>query len=154
MDNNIADTKGNKNSENQYNWIHTILSIPKIGGLLTSVIAITPAILIFLSFSMFTLFFKSEKSKPPEESLWIYFFLVFGIVLILIVTWWWLNYLERKINLAIMLPIPFINIPIKWILYPFMLPFFGIRKIYRHFAPKRSIDNIDSLNVLESEDKQ
>jgi hypothetical protein len=145
MDNNSKNTKTNINIENQYNWLHTILSIHKIGGLLTSIIAIAPAILILLPFYLF--FPKNE-----EEYIVLQFLLMaLTLALVLIGTWWWLNYLERKINLAILLPIPLIKIPLKWILYPFMLPFFGIIKIYRHFSPERSINNIDSLDNLESE---
>jgi hypothetical protein len=147
MDNDTTNTKANKNSENQYNWLHTILSIPKIGGLLTSIIAILPAALIFLIFSF--------GLPENEETLsgFQFFLIVIMFVSALIGTWSWLNYLERKIRLAIVLPIPFINIPIKWILYPFMLPFFGIMKIYRHFVPVHPVNKVDSLDILESENE-
>jgi hypothetical protein len=52
----------------------------------------------------------------------------------LLATWWWLDYLERKINLAFFLPIPFFRIRAKYVRYPFMLPFFGIRRLYLRFT--------------------
>jgi len=147
MDNNT--TEPNENNDNQHSWIHTILSIPTIGGFLTFVVAIAPAILILLAFSPFFLSEESEKANSSLDTL-----LAFVVpILLLLITWWWLHYLERKIQLGIMLPIPFINIPVKWILYPFMLPFFGLQKIYRHFVPKDPIVEIESITDLEGDNE-
>lgn len=138
MDSNTNNTKENIGNENQHNWIFTILSIPNIGGLLTTIIAVAPAAIFSL---IFILVSSPEESALPDGLL--IFITVILLISMLLITWWWLNYLEAKINLAILLPIPFINIPIKWILYPFMLPFFGIRRIYQHFNANRPVDNID-----------
>jgi len=146
MDNNNTNSNSNKNSENQYKWLHTILSLHKIGGLLTTMIAIAPGALILLLFY----FFPINEEEYIVLQLWL---MVLISIFALICTWWWLNYLERKINLVILLPIPFIKIPLKWILYPFMLPFFWIIKIYRNFIPKRPVNNIDSFDILESENE-
>ena len=133
--NNVKENGGN---ENQYNWIFTILSIPNIGGLLTTIIAVAPAAIFSL---IFILVSSPEDSELPSGLL--IFITVFLLISMLLITWWWLNYLEEKINLAILLPIPFINIPLRWILYPFMLLFFGIHRIYQHIKSKRSADTID-----------
>ncbi len=125
-------TQANKGNEKEpESWILLILSIPKIGELLTSLLAIAPAILLLL-----LLGFSGSDPSNDESTLSI-IGIIFQFLMVIALTWWWLNYLERKINIAILLPIPFIKIPVKWLLYPFMLPFFGIRRIYRHFSHKR-----------------
>ena len=129
---NTDKTQANKGNEKvPANWALLILSIPKIGELLTTLLAIAPAILLLL-----LLGFPGSNMSNDESKLSI-IGIIFQFLIVIALTWWWLNYLERKINIAIILPIPFIKIPVKWLLYPFMLPFFGIHQIYRHFSHKR-----------------
>lgn len=139
MDHRNANFEENSKSENQHKWIFTILSIPQIGGLLTTILTLGPAAIFSL---IFILISTPEDSTLPGGLL--IFTTAILLIIMLLVTWWWLNYLEGKMNLTILLPIPFIKIPLKWILYPFMLPFFGIRRIYLHFNTKRPMDNLDS----------
>ncbi len=132
MDTNTDKTQANKgNDKEPVNWALIILSIPKIGELLTSVLAITPALLLLVVLGLL-----GPYPSNNESTLFI-IGVSFQFLIIIALTWWWLNYLERKINIAIILPIPFIKIPVKWLLYPFMLPFLGIRRIYRYFSHKR-----------------
>ena len=124
--------QANKGNEKEpVNWALLILSIPKIGELLTSLLAITPACLLLVVLG------RPGPNPANNESILFIFGVGFQFLIVIALTWWWLNYLERKINIAIILPIPFIKIPVKWLLYPFMLPVFGIRRIYRHFSHKR-----------------
>ena len=107
-----------------YFFQHKLL--PKIGRLLLVIVTFVPASVIS---SIYVTFFASEET----ESIEIQGVIILAVVIscMIISTWWWLHYLERKFNLTIFLPIPIINVPLKWILYPFMLPFFGIRGLYR-----------------------
>lgn len=138
MDSDTNNTTENIGNENQHDWIFAILSIPNIGGLLTTIITFAPAAIFSL---IFILVSPADESSLPGGLL--IFITAILLISMLLITWWWLNYLEAKINLAILLPIPFINIRLRWILYPFMLPFFGIHRIYQHFHAKRPVDHID-----------
>lgn len=140
MDNNTSNSVEN-NSKPKHKWIFTILSIPEIGGLITTIITLAPASIFSL---IFILISPSEESALPGAPL--IFITAILLSSMLLTTWWWLNYLEGKLNLAILLPIPFLKIRLKWVLYPFMLPFFGLRRIYRHFTTKRPMDNVNSLH--------
>lgn len=128
-------------NNNQNKWIFLILSIPNIGGLLTTIVTFAPASIFSLVFSPIFILIPSLNESTLLGGLLIFITGILLISMLLLITWWWLNYLEAKIGLAILLPIPFINIPLRWILYPFMLPFFGIRRIYRHFNTKRPEDS-------------
>lgn len=126
MDSNTSDLTNNTQSETEKHWVFRILSIPQIGGLLTTVITFGPAAVFSLAFILL-----SETGESSTPGPFLIFMTASLISLMLLITWWWLNYLEAKIRLEILLPIPFLKIPLKWILYPFMLPFFGIRSVYR-----------------------
>ena len=95
-------------------WLHIILGIPYLGDLLTTLIAVAPMVLIILVADQLfgvQLDSDSEEIIPPAE---------FWLVLLFIPIWYfWLRYLERKVSLSICLPLPIINIKIKWLLIPF-----------------------------------
>jgi len=142
MENNTSNQEAPIENDFKYQWVFTLLSIPQIGGLLATIIVVAPA-------AVFSLLFISIA--PIDDSAipgWpVILFLVIILSCELIATWWWLHYLERKINLAFYLPIPFINIRIKWVLYPFMLPFFGIRRIYSALTNKGSINSEEEISL-------
>ena len=116
-------------------WIFSLLAIPRIGGLLATLITVAPAAVFSL---MFIAIAPADDSIPGTPVIIITAIL---ISCMLISTWWWLHYLERKIGLAIYLPIPFINIRLRWVLYPFMLPFLGIKRAYSALTNKGSTDS-------------
>jgi len=120
--------------------IHTILSLPIIGGILTLGLTLIPAFL-FLGIISMILPSNSNENSSVDAYLAILFLVL--ILMAIASTWWWLNYLERKINVSVILPIPFVKIPVKWLLYPFMLPIFGIKNLYRHFFPKTEIVKVN-----------
>ena len=95
-------------------WLHLILGIPYVGDILTALIGFAPMILVFwLVYKIFgiDLFSESSESMPPAT---------FWIILLSIPIWYvWLRYLEKKVSLAICLPLPIVNIRIKWLLIPF-----------------------------------
>lgn len=123
----------------KHQWVFTLLSIPQIGGLLATIIVFGPASVFSLLFISIT---SIDDSSVPEWPTIL--FLVVILSCEFIATWWWLHYLERKVNLAFYFPIPFVKIRIKWALYPFMLPFFGIRKIYLALTNKEITGAEDS----------
>jgi len=88
--------------QDEESWVHLILGIPYFGEILTFVIAVLPAGLLF-------------TVLPETESKTVEFFYTVGVLLI---TYFWLRFLERKARLAICLPIPILNIRIKWLLLP------------------------------------
>ncbi len=95
-------------------WLQLILGIPYIGDILTTLIAVAPMVLILLLLH-WTLGFEPDSGAgdniPPGE---------FWLVLLFLPVWHvWLRYLERKAGLAICLPLPIVNIRIKWLLIPF-----------------------------------
>lgn len=113
--------------------------LPKIGNLLLVIITFVPSSIISM---IYTSLFPVEET----ESIEVYEVIALAIVIstMIISTWWWLHYLERKFNLSILLPIPLIKIRLKWIIYPFMLPFFGIRRLFRNINAKQPLDNSTS----------
>ena len=86
-------------------WVLLILSLPYIGGILTTVLALVPAALLFIAVGA-VLDIESET-----VSNWVLFFA-------LPITWFWLRYLEKRAGVAVCLSIPVLNIPIKWLLLP------------------------------------
>jgi hypothetical protein len=139
MESNTSKQEAQMQNGIKYQWIFTLLSIPKIGGLLATIIIVAPACVFSLLFISIVPIDNPDVPGGP-----VILITVILLSCMLIATWWWLHYLERKVNLAFFLPIPFINIRIKWILYPFMLPFFGIRKIYSALTNKQEINTEDS----------
>lgn len=95
-------------------WLQLVLGIPYIGGILTTLIAVAPMVLILLILD-WTMGIAPDSGTgddiPPGE---------FWLVLLFLPVWHvWLRYLERKAGLAICLPLPVVNIRIKWLLIPF-----------------------------------
>jgi hypothetical protein len=95
-------------------WLHVILAIPFVGDILTALIGFAPMILVFwLVESKFGIDMFSESAESMPTS-------TFWIILLSIPIWYvWLRYLEKKLNLAICLPLPIVNFRIKWLLIPF-----------------------------------
>ena len=105
--------------------------LPKIGRLLLFFTVFAPASVISL---LYVSLFPDEKT----ESIDIYAVITVTITIscMIVSTWWWLNYLEKKVNFPILLPVPLINVPLKWVIYPFMLPFFGIQWLFKRLNSK------------------
>lgn len=141
MENNTSNQEAPIENDFKYQWIFKILSIPQIGGLLATILVVAPAAVFSL---LFISIVPMDDSDLPGGPLILFLAIILSCELI--ATWWWLLYLERKIRLAFYLPIPFINIRIKWALYPFMLPFFGIRRIYAAFTNKRTINSKEDIS--------
>ena len=91
--------------QDEETWLHVILGIPYVGGFLTFAIAMLPAILLVAAVM---LIFSTESETVIN---WV-------MLCSLPVTYIWLRFLERRFNLAICLPIPILNIKIKWLLLP------------------------------------
>ena len=91
--------------QDEETWLHVILGIPYVGGILTFAIAMLPAILLVAAVM---LIFSTESETVIN---WV-------MLCSLPVTYIWLRFLERRFNLAICLPIPILNIKIKWLLLP------------------------------------
>ena len=89
-------------------WIHIILGFPVVGEFLAAIVAMLPTIVLAIA----VLLILDTDSDTVLN--WV-------ILLTLPITWFWLRYLERKAGLALCLPLPIVNIRIKWILPPFGL---------------------------------
>ena len=114
------------------NFFKVFLSIPVIGELLTSIIALIPV--VFLGIILIIPVLLLVDSMAIE---YIIYLLLFITIFVLIpISYWWLKLLEREVRLIVCLPIPIIELPVKYILYPFMFPFFGIRYIYKELRAK------------------
>lgn len=86
-------------------WLGIILGFPYVGEFLAALVAMLPAILavFIVGFA-----FDTDSDKALD---WV-------ILLSLPFTYIWLRYLERKAGVALCLPLPLVNIPIKWTLLP------------------------------------
>jgi len=108
-------------------FFRVFISIPVIGEFVTSIIALIPLVILGLILII--------PLRILNNNIMIEYFIfieIFIFIFILIpIAYWWLLLLEREVRLVVCLPIPFIQIPIKYVLYPFMYPFFGIRYIYQ-----------------------
>ena len=91
-------------NENKCELLHFVLSIPTIGEYLTFGIAVAPIFILVLALIAIW----------EDGSSWTVL-IAFPFAL------WWLRLLERRCDLTICLPIPIINIPVKW----FVLPLFA-----------------------------
>lgn len=91
--------------QDEETWLHVILGIPYVGEFLTFIIAMLPAILLV---TVVMLVFNTESDTVIN---WVMLFS-------LPITYFWLRFLERKARLAICLPVPILNIRIKWLLLP------------------------------------
>ena len=91
-------------NENKCELLHFVLSIPTIGEYLTFGIAVAPIFILVLALIAIW----------EDGSAWTVL-IAFPFAL------WWLRLLEKRCDLTICLPIPIINIPVKW----FVLPLFA-----------------------------
>lgn len=115
-------------------FFRALISIPIIGEFVTSIIALIPLV-IFGSILIIPLAYFLHGYIIIQYFIYI---LIFIFIFILIpIAYWWFILLEREVKLVVCLPIPFIQIPIKHVLYPFMYPFFGIRYIYQKLRSNR-----------------
>lgn len=90
-----------------------ITNIPEYGGVVAFVIAIIPTFLVLI-------FYAAVFGEPAENDSDTQTF-IWPLLIATPLTWKWLLYLERVAKMSICLPIPIINIPVKWLLGPFML---------------------------------
>jgi len=98
--------------QDEERWFSVILGIPYVGDFLTTVIGILPMILIFAVFGYEQEAATGDETGPKE----------FWTILVCIpVLYAWLLFLERKLRLAICLPLPIVSIRLKWLLIPFGL---------------------------------
>jgi len=102
--------------QDEETWLHIILGIPYIGEFLTAVIGVFPMILIFAASEM--LFGVEPEAETRNEISTAEFWTVLAGIPVLYA---WLRYLERKLRLAICLPLPIVSIRLKWLLIPFGL---------------------------------
>jgi hypothetical protein len=100
--------------------------LPKIVGFILVCISFVPAAIISMVYTL--LIGPGEKESTGIADV----ILVFVVIsCIIISTWWWLHYLEEKTKMDILIPIPFVRIRLKWVLFPFIFPFLGIRWLFR-----------------------
>ena len=113
-------------SDSFLDFFGVVIRIPVIGEYLTSIIALIPVLI--LGIILFIPFILLVGDLPGDQ---IFYILVFIALFIFIpISYWWLKILEREVRLIVCLPIPIIQIPVKYILYPFVQPFFGIRYVF------------------------
>ena len=109
-------------SEDDTNWFVLILNIPKLGGFLSFCIAVAPLFVLIILFLILGDIFGFDANVDD--------YMDYVILAAIIPTYFWLVFLENKARVQLCLPIPFVNIPIKWILFPifiiFVLSVFGI----------------------------
>ena len=86
-------------------WLSIILGFPYVGEFLAAVVAMLPSIL-----AVFAVGFALDTDSDTVIN--------WTILVSLPVTYFWLRYLERKAGLALCLPLPIVNIRIKWTLLP------------------------------------
>lgn len=86
-------------------WILIILGFPVVGEFLAAIVAMLPTIILGIA----VLLILDTDSDTVIN---------WTILLTLPITWFWLRYLERKAGLALCLPLPIVNIRIKWVLPP------------------------------------
>ncbi len=87
-----------------WGWLHTLLSIPKVGDFLAFCLAIGPLVIV-----MFLLLPLGVDIESDSGMGW-------ALLIALVPTYMWLRGMERVAGLRLLLPIPIINIPILWIL--------------------------------------
>jgi len=104
-------------------WFDVILGIPYVGDFLTTVIGILPMILIFAIFNFEEDTGAGDVIGPAE---------FWTTLLSIPVLYAWLLFLERKLRLAICLPLPIVSIRLKWLLIPF-----GLLWIYIYFIGEK-----------------
>ena len=109
---------------NSYWYFFYYKLLPTVAERMLSFAAIIPATILSFVFTAITS--EEKMSSPGFATIIIIILILCGMI---ISTWWFLHYLERKTKLAVLIPIPFIRIPLKWLLYPFMMPFFGLRRL-------------------------
>ena len=98
--------------QDEERWFDLVLGIPYLGNFLTTVIGLLPMILIFAIFG-----FEQETGSGDETGptkFW-------STLAFIPVLYAWLLFLERKLRLAICLPLPIVSIRLKWLLIPFGL---------------------------------
>jgi hypothetical protein len=81
------------------------LGIPYVGEFLAAIIAMLPSILAVLAAGFVH---DIDSGKVIDWTM----------LVSLPITYFWLRYLERKAGLVLCLPLPIMNIRIKWILLP------------------------------------
>lgn len=91
--------------QDEDSWLSIILDFPYIGGFLAAILAMLPTIVLVLAVMLIL------DTDSDTVIKW-------AILLSLPVTYFWLRYLERKAGLALCLPLPIVNIRIKWTLLP------------------------------------
>lgn len=91
--------------QDEDSWIHIILGFPIVGEFLAAIVAMLPSILVVAAVG---LILNTESE----------YILSWGVLISLPATYFWLRYLERKAGLALCLPLPIVNIRIKWTLLP------------------------------------
>lgn len=119
------------------NFFKVFLSIPVIGEFLTSILALIPMVLLGVILIIPVLLLIDYIAIEY----FIYLLLFITIFVLIPISYWWLKLLEREVRLIVCLPIPIIELPVKYILYPLMFPFFGIRYIYQKLRVKSKTDN-------------
>ena len=92
-------------NQDEESWLHLILGFPYIGEILAAIVAMLPTLVLGIA----VLLILDTDSDIVLN--WV-------ILLTLPVTYFWLRYLERKAGLALCLPLPIVNIRIKWTLLP------------------------------------
>jgi hypothetical protein len=135
-------TLGTSKEENQprffsasiIKFFRVMTSIPFIGEYITSIIALIPIVIL----GIILLFPFNILAENIAVEYVIYILIFFFFFILIPIAYWWLLWIEREVRLVVCVPIPIIEIPVKYVLYPFMLPFFGIRFLYRKLRSNRN----------------
>jgi len=97
-------------------WVSIILDLPRVGGFLCFALAAIPFFLVALVSTIFADLFGYTSGSESE----FFYISVIGWP----ITYVWLLFLERRAGVALCLPLPIVNIKIRWVmiaLAPFLV---------------------------------
>jgi len=105
IDSEQEETLEDLETQDEDSWILIILGFPIVGEFLAFIVAVLPTIILGAAVM---LILDTDSDTVINWT----------ILLTLPITWFWLRYLEKKAGLVLCLPLPIVNIRIKWILPP------------------------------------
>lgn len=95
------------------NWVLLILNIPKVGEFLAFCLAAAPLFLMMVGFLLLGDVFGFDGGDDAYAG--------YVLMAAIVPTYFWLAFLEDRAGVRLCLPIPIVNIPIKWLLLPAFL---------------------------------
>ena len=99
------ETNSELQKQDEDSWLSLILDFPYIGEILAAILAMLPSIIL-----VFVVALVLDTDSDVVFN--------WAILISLPLTYFWLRFLERKAGLALCLPLPIVNIRIKWTLLP------------------------------------